>query len=667
MNSITKTLKMNKNIFSLILAVTLGIGSAFGQQIPMFSSYTINKFLINPSYAGINGNTRLYGINRIQYAGFDGAPVTYMLTGDAGFKTKKFGVGGMLFSDNNSLISQNGFQLTYSYTVKLSEKWNLGMGLNAGMVQWNMNFDQLRIDNPNEDVVSTYRSNATTFRSDFGFRINSDKMEIGLTLPQLVASKVNYSDYLKNANGKYTSLPHYILNLGYNLSINEGLKLKPSVVVRGAKDINPQIDAMALLDIKNKFYALVGYRTNYAFSLGGGIGLSKGIMVGYTYDRPLNDISQYSNGSHEVIVGITLGSRQNEEPAPAKGLSPDSEKKLKAEMEKSIQDKLAADFEKKLNEELEVRINKAVEEKVSKAIVNKPTTPTTPTTNDTKSQPSTANTLTKEEIEKIKKEIEEKIKIQMDANYSKLIDEKIKKANETKPTVTETPKISAEEAEKLRKEGEEKIRKNLEESLRKELTDKITKAVEEKIDAENKKAKEEELNKPKEYKMTAKDKAMIDSLKMKDMANEKRIADLEKLIKSFPESDRVENSEMRQLSSTVHNNDVELKKFKAENKALFDRASDAPPSKNATTDVPSKFILVLACFKTLKEAQQYQKLAAQTFEFPDCKILKPDQLDGWYFVYQKSFDKKKQAWDAYGKIFEKETNTPKYVWVYVME
>lgn len=644
--------------------MALCVGSAAGQQIPMFSSYTINKFLINPSYAGINGNTRLYGINRIQYAGFDGAPVTYMLTGDAGFKSKKFGMGGMLFSDKNSLIAQNGFQLTYAYNVKLSEKWNLGLGLNAGMVQWSMNFDQLRIDNPDEDVISTYRSNATTFRSDFGFRINSDKIEAGVTLPQLVASKVNYSDYLKNANGKYTSIPHYIVNLGYNLSINEGLKLKPTVVVRGAKDINPQIDAMALLDIKNKFYALVGYRTNYAVSLGGGFGLSKGIMVGYIYDRPLNDISQYANGSHEVILGISFGSKSADEPQPAKGLNADAEKKLKMELEKSIQEKVEADLEKKLNDDLESKINKAVEEMVAKAIANKPSTPPA---NDTKTQPVTANTLTKEEIEKIKKEIEEKIKIQLEANYSKLIDDKIKKANESKPVVPETPKISAEEAEKLRKESEEKIKKNLEESLRKELTEKITKAVEEKIEAENRKNKEDELKNPKEYKMTAKDKAMIDSLKMKDIAYEKKIADLEKMIKSFPESDRVENAELRQLSSTVHNNDIELKKFKTENKAIFDKASDAPPSKNESADEPSKFVLVLACFKNLKEAQQYQKLAAQTFEFPDCKILKPDQLDGWYFVYQKSFNKKKQAWEAYGKIFEKETNTPKYVWVYVME
>jgi hypothetical protein len=78
-------------------------------------------------------------------------------------------------------------------------------------------------------------------------------------------------------------------------------------------------------------------------------------------------------------------------------------------------------------------------------------------------------------------------------------------------------------------------------------------------------------------------------------------------------------------------------------------------------------VLVLACFKTLKEAQQFQKLAAQTFEFPNCKILKPDQIDGWYFVYQKTFEKKKMAWEAHTKIVESKLNTPVYPWILVNE
>ena len=190
-----------------------------------------------------------------------------------------------------------------------------------------------------------------------------------------------------------------------------------------------------------------------------------------------------------------------------------------------------------------------------------------------------------------------------------------------------------------------------------------------KFQKEAQKAKDEALKSPPDYKMTAKDKAALDSLKKQNLENEQRIADLEIALKNFPENDRVENSALREITRIVHQNDIELKKFKEENKIILDKASDPPAKKSdkAETDEPSKFVLVLAGFKTMKEAQQYQQLGAQTFEFPNCKILKPEQLEGWYFVYQKSFGQKKKAWEAYGKIFEAESNTPKYPWIYVFQ
>jgi len=659
---------MKRSILKLVVLIMVCAGTVQAQQIPMFNSYTLNQFLINPSFAGLNGKTNIYGINRVQYAGFDGAPITYMLTADAGFKDKKFGVGGALFSDRNNLIAQNGFQLTYAYTLKLNDRWNVGLGLNAGMVQWTMNFDQLRVDDQSEDVISNVRSGATTFRSDFGFRVSSDKFDFGLALPQLVSSKVKYSNYLTNSNGQFTSIPHYIVNLSYLLALSESIKLKPIVVVRGAQDISPQIDIVGMLDWKNKAYATVGYRTNYAFSVGGGLRLSKGISVGYSFDRPVNDISKFAVGSHEVIIGVTIGGKSGEKPEPAGAITKELETKLKTDIEKQLRNKLSSEFENKLNQELNEKVIKAVEVQLTKALADRPAS-TTPA--DGKTVPSTGVALSAEDMDKMKKEIEEKIRKQMAEDFNKLIDEKIKKSIDSKPATTAQP--NKEETERSRKESEEKIRKEVEEKLRKELTDKINKAVDEKIEKEVQKTKDEALKTPKNYEMTLKDKMMLDSLKMKNLENEKRIADLEIQLKNFPESDRVENEELRNINRIAHQNDIELKKFKNTNQDILDAAADAKPKKTGKTekteesDEPSKFVIVLAGFKTLKEAQKYQKLASQTFEFPNCKILKPEQLEGWYFVYQKSFEKKKMAFDAHTKLTESKFNTPNFPWIYVLE
>jgi type IX secretion system PorP/SprF family membrane protein len=656
---------MKKILISTALVIIVGLGNTMAQQIPLFNSYTLNQFLLNPSYAGANGKTNIYGINRIQYAGFAGAPVTYMMTADAGIKDKKMGVGGVLFSDRNTLLSQNGFQLSYAYTIKLSEKWNIGMGLNAGMLQWTLNFDQLKVDDPNEAFLSNYRSNATTFRSDVGLRLSSDKIDFGLSLPQVVSSKVKYSDYLKNSEGNYTSIPHYIVNLSYLLTLNNDIKVKPMLVARGAKGLAPQIDVIGLLDYKNKAYATLGYRTGYAVTIGGGLKLAKGITIGYAYDKPVNNISQYSSGSHEFVVGITIGGNKQEEdkPEPSNALTKEAELKLKADLEKQIQEKISQDLEKKMKQELDARINKAVDEKIAKALESIPSTPTTPST-DGKTAPTTGNaTVSKEDLEKIKKDIEEKIRKQMDETYSKLIDEKIKKAIDSKPNTPVSTGPSKEETDKLRKDIEDK--------LRKELVDKINSSVEEKLAIESQKAKDEaSKTPPKESNMTAKDKAVLDSMKKVAAENQKRIAELEKIQKAFPEKERIENKQLLEIKRIVRANDLELKEFKAQNRVILDAAKDAPSKKTTKaeeSEEPSKFMLILAGFKTIKEAQEYQKLAAQTFEFPGCKIIKPTQIEGWYFVYSKSFDNKKKAWEVQTKMLETEYQTPNFPWIYVEE
>ena len=46
---------MKKSFISTLMVILVAAGTAVGQQIPMFNSYTLNKFLINPSFAGASG------------------------------------------------------------------------------------------------------------------------------------------------------------------------------------------------------------------------------------------------------------------------------------------------------------------------------------------------------------------------------------------------------------------------------------------------------------------------------------------------------------------------------------------------------------------------------------------------------------------------------------
>ncbi len=71
---------------SILLAIVLSFisGIAIAQQVPMYSQYIMNGFLINPSVAGRDGYTTVNLTVREQWVGMEDAPSTYA----ASFQTR---------------------------------------------------------------------------------------------------------------------------------------------------------------------------------------------------------------------------------------------------------------------------------------------------------------------------------------------------------------------------------------------------------------------------------------------------------------------------------------------------------------------------------------------------------------------------------------------------
>ena len=138
---------MKKLAFILFLILFHQIASS--QQLPIYSQYLYNKFLINPAHAGSDGYTSINLTAREQWIGYSGAPRTYSLSWQTRILKKPFdvkqkssnrtvyrpktdgrvGLGAYIFSDRNGLIQRTGFQATYAYHLWLQENTQLSLGL----------------------------------------------------------------------------------------------------------------------------------------------------------------------------------------------------------------------------------------------------------------------------------------------------------------------------------------------------------------------------------------------------------------------------------------------------------------------------------------------------------------------------------------------------------
>lgn len=74
--------RIYRYFIELIVLLTLVI-PVKAQQLPVYSQYTFNKFLLNPATAGIDGNTTISLLAREQWVGFKGTPKTHAITMDS--------------------------------------------------------------------------------------------------------------------------------------------------------------------------------------------------------------------------------------------------------------------------------------------------------------------------------------------------------------------------------------------------------------------------------------------------------------------------------------------------------------------------------------------------------------------------------------------------------
>jgi type IX secretion system PorP/SprF family membrane protein len=89
-----KTIYNMPNLRCIMFAVAVALQfTATAQQEPMSAQYIMNKLFVNPAYAGYKEQTQFVAMHRSQWIGFEGAPMTSVLSFDMPLKQNEFALG----------------------------------------------------------------------------------------------------------------------------------------------------------------------------------------------------------------------------------------------------------------------------------------------------------------------------------------------------------------------------------------------------------------------------------------------------------------------------------------------------------------------------------------------------------------------------------------------
>jgi type IX secretion system PorP/SprF family membrane protein len=316
-----------RSIFPVIV-LSFIFGAAYAQQVPMYSQYMMNGFLINPSFAGRDGATTVNLTVREQWVGMTGAPSTYA----ASFQTRilknsfiskstsvkkdivkptkggKVGLGGYIFNDNNGIMRRTGIQAAYAYHIPLGNTAGVPNSLSFGLAltayQFAINTEGL-IFNPDDPLLNTYDRSVFIPDFNFGASFTTTKYYVGFAMTNIFRGSLMVADTSASSRNE---LGNFFLTGGVKIPLNPEWMLEPSAFIK-ASDMfmtSVQLDLTTRVYFKDDYWAGVSYRTNDAVIMMMGLRYDR-YYFGYAFDFTLTDIRSQSLGTHEISLAVKFG------------------------------------------------------------------------------------------------------------------------------------------------------------------------------------------------------------------------------------------------------------------------------------------------------------------------------------------------------------------------
>jgi type IX secretion system PorP/SprF family membrane protein len=290
----------------IYFVLSLFAANTFAQQIPLYSQYFENKYILNPGVAGSEKkySPLLLSVHK-QWIGIPESPSTQYVSLHHRLVNDIMGVGGMIFHDTFGPIRMIGVQSTYAYHLKVNNKLRVSFGMNAIFMQYIMRISQDDFYGY-EPILTRERTSVTVPDASFGVYAYSKDYWGGISVAHVLQSKMKITGTWMDKSNKMVR--HYFIMGGYKFSFpgQYHLEIEPSVLLKLTESTPMQTDVNLKVYINKRFYAGLSVRSGDSFVTMFGFNFDD-YFFGMAYDFTFSDLSAHTVGSQELVFGWNLG------------------------------------------------------------------------------------------------------------------------------------------------------------------------------------------------------------------------------------------------------------------------------------------------------------------------------------------------------------------------
>jgi type IX secretion system PorP/SprF family membrane protein len=312
-----------------VFLCTINPSITLAQQLPRYSQYIMNEFLINPAVAGVDGRTSFDLSARKEWLGFlANTPETYSFSAQTRVLKSRFsiksglfggnifkggskgriGLGFNLYNDNNAAIHRTGAQFTYAYHIFIRNS-QLSFGLAGSIYQFRISREDAHLKDPDDRLNSLIGKATMIPDASFGTNFMTQKFHFGFSVAQLFQSSLKIGSRNEFISSDDIRLKRHYFLIG---SFRDKFVRKPKWEYEPSFILRTNEKLQILSDISIKFL----YDRTYWFGLsyrtsGDAIALLgvkfNNLYFAYSFDYGFNGIAKFTKGSHEVCLADKFG------------------------------------------------------------------------------------------------------------------------------------------------------------------------------------------------------------------------------------------------------------------------------------------------------------------------------------------------------------------------
>jgi type IX secretion system PorP/SprF family membrane protein len=297
-------------ILLLLSWLTAGAATASAQQDALYTQFFSNQLVLNPAYAGSRDLITVTAFYRNQWTGFPGAPESQTLSLHSPILKGSSGAGIALQHDKIGITDNSLLNGMYAYRIDLG-KARLALGLSGELRLQQMNWAKA---NPLEAVdPSINYANRSLFLPNIGAGayLDADKYFVGFSIPHLLEPALKYTNPSQSGTHLAQLRRHFYLSGGLALHLSDAIVFRPQALVKYVAHAPLQADLNLGFVLKDKLWLGTTFRTAASMDFFVQYNVHPKLRLGYAFDYAFTPLSQYQNGTHELMLCVDIGKNRN--------------------------------------------------------------------------------------------------------------------------------------------------------------------------------------------------------------------------------------------------------------------------------------------------------------------------------------------------------------------